>query len=129
VYLVDSSGWLEWFSNGPLANSYQKYLEHPDHLLVPTVVLHEVYKILKRKVGEEKALLAVGHMKSAQVVELTEFLALKAADLGLRHGLAMADSIVYASGRQHNCEIVTSDADLKDLPGVCFIPKTKRSKV
>lgn len=124
MYLVDSCGWLEWFGNGPLAESYRKYLERPEHLLVPVIVLHEVYKILKREVGEEKALLAVGHMKSAQVVELDELLALKAADLGLRHGLAMADSMVYATGLQHNSEIVTSDADLKDLPGVRFIPKT-----
>ncbi len=125
MYLVDSCGWLEWFSNGPLAKNYRKYLKHQDHLLVPVIVLHEVYKILKREVGEEKALLAVGHMKSAQVVELDELLALKAADLGLSHGLAMADSIVYATGLEHNCEIVTSDADFKGLPGVRFIPKTQ----
>jgi predicted nucleic acid-binding protein len=124
MYLVDSCGWLEWFSDGPLAKSYREYLERPDRLTVPVIVLSEVYKILKREAGEEKALLAVGHMKSAQVVELDELLALKAADLGLRHGLAMAGSMVYATGLQRNCEIVTSDTDLKDLPGVRFIPKT-----
>ncbi len=123
MYLVDSCGWLEWFTDGPLADTYLQYLQWPEELLVPTIVLHEVYKILKREVGEEKALLAAGHMKTAEVVDLDEVLALKAADLGLVHHLAMADSIVYATGLYHNCEIVTTNADLKGLPGVLFVPK------
>jgi len=55
---VDSSGWLEWFTGGRLADAYQKYLADQDNLLVPTMILYEVYKILKREVGEEKARLA-----------------------------------------------------------------------
>ena len=123
MYLVDSCGWLEWFADGGLAEAYRKYLRRPEELLVPSIVLHEVYKKLKREVGEEKALLAAGHMKRAEVIDLDELLALKAADLAITHHLAMADSIVYATGRYHDSEIITSDADLKDLPGVRFIPK------
>ena len=48
MIIVDSCGWLEWFSDGPLANKYQRYLEAQDKLLVPTIILYEVYKILKR---------------------------------------------------------------------------------
>jgi predicted nucleic acid-binding protein len=123
MYLVDSCGWLEWFTDGKLAETYRQYLQQPEELLVPSIVLHEVYKVLKREVGEEKALMAAGHMKTAEVVDLDEVLALKAADLAILHHLAMADAIVYATGIYHNCEIVTTDTDLKGLPGVLFIPK------
>jgi hypothetical protein len=58
MVIVDSSGWLEWFTGGRLADTYQKYLADQGKLLVPTIILYEVYKILKREVGEEKALLA-----------------------------------------------------------------------
>ena len=67
MVIVDSSGWLEWFADGKLADAYQKYLADQDNLSVPTITLYEVYKILKREVGEEKALLATGYKKTAPV--------------------------------------------------------------
>lgn len=33
----------------------------------------------------------------------------------------MADAIVYATGKDHEAEVVTGDADLKDLPGVVYV--------
>lgn len=38
-------------------------------------------------------------MKKTQIVELTEGLALTAADLSLAHGLSMADSMMLAVAR------------------------------
>ncbi len=121
--VIDSSGWLEWFTDGPLAGQYQRFLEKPREILLPAIVVYEVYKILKRERGEEMGLLALGQMKQSEVVELDTSLALHAADLSLRHGLAMADAIVYATVRSRGCELVTSDADLKGLEGVVFLPK------
>jgi len=124
MIIVDSCGWLEWFSDGVLARKYQKYLENKNELLVPTNVLYEVYKILKREAGEEKALLAFGHMKISEVIHFDENLALRAADISLLHNLAMADAIVYAASLENNCRLITSDGDLKSLPQVTFISKT-----
>ncbi len=121
MHIVDSCGWLEWFSNGKLADAYGAHLQAEGRLLVPVVVLYEVYKILKREIGEENALLAVGTMKNATVVPLEEHLALKAADLALQHRLAMADAMVYATALAYNCPLYTSDGDLKGLPLVEFV--------
>ena len=123
MYLVDSCGWLEWFTDGPLAEEYRPYLEENDELLIPAIVLYEVYKILKRGVGEEKALLAVGYMKNAQVIPLDASLALRAADIALQHKLAMADAIVFATALTHECLLITSDSDLQGLNGVKYLPK------
>jgi hypothetical protein len=57
---------------------FLRHLADQDNLLVPTVILYEVYKILKREVGEEKALLAVGYTKNLPVIPLDETLALAA---------------------------------------------------
>lgn len=123
MVVVDSCGWLAWFTDGPLADQYQQYLEDRQELLVPTIVLSEVYKVLKRQVGEEKAILAFGHMKCSTVIPLDENLALLAADVSLRHTLAMADAIVYAAALANNCNLITSDRDLDALPQVTFICK------
>lgn len=119
--LLDSSGWIEFFTGGPLAERYAVYLTSRYQLITPTIVLYEVYKKIKRERGEETALLFAGRLSATQVVQLTESIALLAADLSLRHGLAMADAIVYATAKDQEAEVVTSDADLKDLPGVVYV--------
>ena len=122
MVIVDSCGWLEWFADGKLADKYQEYLGDRENLLVPAIILYEVYKILKREAGEERALLAVGYMKNSTIIPLDETLALAAADIALQDDLAMADAIIVAVARSHNCTIISSDSDLKDQPNVKFIP-------
>jgi len=123
MIIVDSCGWLEWFSDGELADKYQPYLADQENILVPVIVLFEVYKVLKRAVGEEKALLAAGLMKNSPILPLDDTLALTAADISLKDCLAMADAIIVAAARANDCKIITSDADLKDLPNVIYITK------
>ena len=123
MIIVDSCGWLEWFSDGRLADKYKKYLVDPDDILMPVIILYEVYKILKREVGEEKALLATGYMKTSRLVPFDDTLALVAADIALQEKLAMADAIIVAVSRVYNCRIISSDADLKGQSNVVYIPK------
>jgi len=123
MVVVDSCGWLEWFTDGALADEYRPYLEDIDDLIVPSIVLYEVYKFLKREAGEEKALLATGYIKNARIIPLDDILALKAADIALEHRIAMADAIVAATAEMHDSVLITSDADLKDLANVKFLPK------
>ncbi|MBX3334881.1 MAG: type II toxin-antitoxin system VapC family toxin [Nitrospira sp.] len=119
--VLDSSGWIEFFTDGPLADRYAVYLTHPYQLITPTIVLYEVYKKIKRERGEETALLTAGRLNATQVVHLTESIAFLAADVSLQHGLAMADAIVYATAQDQEAEVVTGDADLKDLPRVVYV--------
>ena len=118
---VDSSGWLEFLTDGPLADRYADYLSDPDEVLTPSVVLFEVYKWIKRERSEEEALVAAAQIEKTRVVPLTPTVALTAADLGLEHRLAMADSIVYSTALLNQAELVTSDADFASLPGVEYI--------
>jgi toxin FitB len=121
--LVDSSGWIEFFTDGRNAAKYGSYLEKTSSVITPTIVLYEVFKLVKRERTEEEALLAAAQMQKTRIVPLTDSLALAAADVSLEFRLAMADSIVYATARAENAELVTSDSDLGGLPGVTFLPK------
>jgi toxin FitB len=125
MVIVDSCGWLEWFTDGRLADAYHKYLADQDNLLMPAIILYEVYKVLQREVGEEKALLAAGYMKNSPVIPLDETLALAAADVALQESLAMADAIIVAAARSRNCKIITSESNLKNQPNVVYIPKNE----
>ena len=119
--LVDSSGWIEYFSGGPLAQRYGSYLTPPAELITPTIVVYEVYKKIKRERGEEVALRVTASLTATQVIPLTESIALMAADVSLQYGLAMADAIIYATAQDQEARVLTSDADLKDLPGVVYL--------
>ena len=127
MHIVDSCGWLEWLTDGSLAGRYEKYLQDGDQILIPGVVLYEVYKVLKREVGEEKAILAVSYMQQSTIIPLDDNLAIKAADTALLHGLAVADAMVYATAQVHESLLYTSDKDFKDLPLVQWIGDTSNT--
>ena len=119
--LVDSSGWIEFFTDGLLAGKYAVHLKDPGSVLTPTVVLYEVYKKIKRERSEEEALSAVSLMNRTNVAELTESIALLAADLSIAHSLPMADAIVYATALEADCKVITSDAHFRQVDRVVFV--------
>jgi len=121
MQLVDSSGWIEFFTDGPLAGKYAVHLKDTDRVLTPTVVLYEVYKKIKRERTEEEALSAVSLMNRTRVVDLTESTALLAADLSIAHSLPMADAIVYATALESDCKVITSDTHFRQLDRVVFV--------
>ena len=123
MIVVDSSGWLEFFTNGPLAGLYAQHLKDLRTVVTPTIVLYEVYKVIKRQRSEEEALAVVAQMGKTQVRFLTDSVALTAADISLKYGTAMADSIVYATAFMEGAVLVTSDAGLAPLPGVTYHKK------
>jgi predicted nucleic acid-binding protein len=123
VIVVDSSGWLEFLTDGPLATDYAGRLRHPASVVTPSIVVYEVYKHSKRLRGEESAIDAVAAMRKTNIIPLTEEVALIAADLSLEHKLAMADAIVLATARLHDAQVVTSDADFSGVPGAIYIRK------
>lgn len=121
--VVDSSGWLQYFLDGPLADAYEDYLRQPD-LLVPSIVLYEVGKILLMRVEEMKAADALGLMADKDVIALDEEIALAAAHISLQYKLAMADALIYATAQHYQARLVTSDAHFASLPDVCYLPVT-----
>jgi len=83
--------------------------------------VYEVYKVIWRDLSEERALEAVSALRRATIAPIDESLALEAADISLAHGLAMADSLVYATARRHGASLVTADADFNGLPGAIVL--------
>jgi predicted nucleic acid-binding protein len=115
VILVDSSGWVEYFTDGPLADDFAPYLERLEEVVTPTIVIFEVFRVIRRQRSEEEAMEAVAQMQKTSVVDLDQTLALSAADISIEHGLAMADAIVYATARFNGVQTVTADADFEGL--------------
>ena len=123
MILIDSSGWLQYFLDDALADTYGVFIEGDEPILVPAVVLYEVYKTLQRQVDEDTADQAALHLTRQIMVPLDAELALAAADISLRQSLPFADAVIYAAADMHDASIVTSDQHFAGLDRVQYIPK------
>lgn len=121
--VLDSSGWLEYFADGPNADNYLTLLGNVAELLVPSITLYEVFKVVCRQRGEDVALQAVAMMQQGRVVDLSSSIALLAAKLSLDLKIPMADSIILATAQAHDAVLWTQDDDFAGLPGVRYFPK------
>jgi predicted nucleic acid-binding protein len=123
VNLVDSSAWLEYFANGPNTRFFAPAIEDSRELLVPTIVILEVYKRVLQQRHARAALEAVAIVQQGHVVDLTAALAMGAARISHSEKLPMADSIIIATARAENAIIWTQDSDFERLPNVKYRAK------
>ncbi len=121
--LVDTSGWLEYFAETINAANYEKAINQTDKLIVPTIVLYEVFKKISNEFDEDKALIAIAHMKLAKVIDLSESIAIYAAKISMEKKIPMADSIIYATAEVYGATIYTQDEHFSKLPNVKYFKK------
>jgi len=121
--VVDSSAWLEYFSNSKYAKNFAKAIESTENLLVPTTSIFEVFKKVTKERGEDLALQAVALMQQGRVVALDVSISLTASKISLELNIPMADSIILATARLHKATLWTQDADFRGLDGVRYFKK------
>ncbi|MBL8226590.1 MAG: type II toxin-antitoxin system VapC family toxin [Chromatiales bacterium] len=121
--VVDSSAWLEYFADGPNAAFFAPAITATDSLLVPSVVIYEVFKRVLQQRGEGDALRAVALLHEGRVIDFDGPLALAAGALSASARLPMADSIILATARRHGALLWTQDADFEGLPDVRYRPR------
>ena len=121
--VVDSSGWLEYFADGPNADFFAPPIEATTELIVPSVSLCEVFKRILQQRGEGDALLAVAAMQQGSVVPLDEIIALEAARLSAKFKLSMADSLIFATAQMHDAVLWTQEEDFENMASVRYIEK------
>ena len=117
LVLVDSSGWIEFLGDGPLAHRFAPYFDRDDRIVVPAIVLYEVYKKLLSAGGSSAADAFLSAALRTRVVPIDERIALAAARISLDRRLAMADSMIYATAVDTGAQVVTSDKHFQGLPG------------
>jgi len=123
VNVVDSSGWLEYFSGEGNADFFAPAIENTAALLVPVICVYEVFKRVLQQRGLTAARANVSDMHEGQIVDLDTSLALSAAEISVELKLAMADSLILATARAHSATLWTQDEHFKDLEGVRYIGK------
>ena len=125
--VVDSSRWIEYFTDRANADQFAEVIEDIAKLVVPTVIVIEVYKWILRESGENDALTALATMRQFDSVVLDSYLAVNAAENSHKLKLSLADSVIYTTAREHQSELWTQDADMENLEGVKYFRHPDRS--
>ncbi len=123
MIILDSSSWLEYFLNGKRADSYAAIIEEHDEIIIPAIVLHEVFKVAMRASGEDSALAVAGILQQFPIIPVDENIALFSAKIGQQLSLAMADSMILATAQIHHATLWTQDTDFKGLASVKYFEK------
>lgn len=121
--VVDTSGWLEYFTGGANADFFAPAIEDTDHLIVPIICVYEVFKKVFQTHGQAVAEFRVADLMKGNLADFTAPLAMRAAVISAELRLPMADSFIMAVTRENDATLWTQDEHFKDLPGVRYIEK------
>jgi predicted nucleic acid-binding protein len=116
--VIDSSAWLEYLTDDVNAQQFAPYIEGDFVVVVPTMVVYEVYRKLLTERGRTTADSFASEAARHTVLVLDDALAIRAALLSTDHHLAMADAIIYASAVAQEARLITGDTHFNGLPGV-----------
>jgi predicted nucleic acid-binding protein len=122
--LVDSSGWLEYFTNNKNADFFAAAIEDTEHLIVSTINLYEVFKKIIQQRDENSALQAIALMHQGKVIDVDSSISLLSAKQSIDLKLPMADSIILTTAHVFSATLWTQDSDFKDIPGIKYIQKS-----
>lgn len=120
---VDTSAWIEWATDGPLAKATANMFPGRDECLVPTIVQFELSKWSMRELDAERTSRLIAYTQKCVVVELDTAVALLAAALSRQHALSAADAIIYATALHHGADLLTCDAHFEGLDHVVYLRK------
>jgi predicted nucleic acid-binding protein len=121
--IVDSSLWLEYFAGTTEGKPVSEVIKNTGELLVPVIILYEVFKKLLTEKGEHEAIFAAAHIRQGSVIDIDAGLAISAARFSKELKLPLADSIIYAAAKRFGAVIWTQDQHFEGLDGVEYYKK------
>ena len=119
--LLDSSCWIEIFTEGSLAKECGKPLKSGREIIVPTLVIFEVYRKIASSLSDDHAMSAVAFLSQYKVSELSREIAMNGADISILRKLPMADSLILAHAENAGATLITLDNDFHEIPNVQII--------
>ena len=119
-YILDSYALLAYFQAEPAGVKVRKILKdamaHHVAAYLSVISLGEIYYIIARKIGEEKADASIEDISCLPIslIDATKERVLAAAHVKAQHAVSYADAFVVAAAVEHTATIVTGDPEFKE---------------
>ena len=123
LHIIDTCGWLEYIAETSNAKNFENAILDTKNLIVPSIVIYEVFKKICLDYNEDTALEVIAELKQGKVIEINETISIYAAKLSIEKKLPMADALIYATGLLFKATIYTQDNHFENLPGVKYFKK------
>ena len=118
--IVDSSGWIEFFTAGSNGLTFKPVIQDEARLLVPSISLFELHRVLSRALPDSLVDIRLNVMRRGRVLDLTDGCAIAASKAATLHRLALADAATYSMALEHEATLWTQDVDYQGLPRVNY---------
>ena len=125
MIVIDSSLWLEYFASGVYFETINKLLSEPEKIIIPSIIIAELYKKKSTERNEETAIIYTAQLKTYKIIDLDFELSILAAINGRKLKLPMADSIIYATTLKYDAQLYTMDKHFNKLNNVNYLEKSK----
>lgn len=123
MHVVDSCGWLSYFTDDGNASFFAPLIEDTANLLLPGIVVYEVSRRLVQLYGEAGQAQGLRYLRLAQYVAADWDIHFAASQAAARHKLHMADAIIWQTAQSHSALLYTQDAAFANVPGVVYQAK------
>lgn len=126
-YILDSYALLAYFQAEPAGSAVRNILKDASSnqvaAFLSVISLGEIYYIIARKKGEEKADASVKDISCLPIVliDVTTERVLAAANVKARHPVSYADAFVVAAAVEYSATIVTGDPEFKETASLAAV--------
>lgn len=126
-YILDSYALLAYFQAEPAGVKVRKILKdamaHHVVAYLSVISLGEIYYIIARKIGEEKAAASIEDISCLPIslIDATKERVLAAAHVKAQHTVSYADAFVVAAAVEHSAAIVTGDPEFKETESLAAV--------
>ncbi len=130
-YIIDTYAWVEYLIGSRAGARAKQYIESGS-AITPSIVLTELCKWFLREIEagrrqeyEMRQTMSFIEL-TTEVLPLDKSLAIKSGEIDFLmkkrvKGWPIADSIIYATAKEHAAKIITGDPHFKGLEDVIFI--------
>jgi predicted nucleic acid-binding protein len=126
-YILDSYALLAYFQAEPagvkVRNTLKEAMLNHVAAYLSVISLGEIYYIIARKMGEEKADASVEDISCLPIglIDVTTERVLAAAHVKAQHPVSYADAFVVAAAVEHSATIVTGDQEFKETESMAAV--------
>lgn len=126
-YILDSYALLAYFQAETAGVKVRKILKdattHHAVAYLSVISLGEIYYIIARKTGEERADASLEDISCLPIslIDATKERVLAAAHVKARYAVSYADAFVVAAAVEHSATIVTGDPEFKEAESLAAI--------
>lgn len=116
--LYDTRFFAEYFysADQQLIRKLKEELRSVNERMVSSLTIHEIHRIVLKKEGKEVATIRSSTIRrDFQIIDVDYAIAVKSAELRIKHQMPMADSVIAATAQIQGCPLFQMTLTLKIL--------------